>query len=156
MLCAFLNQKAAFLELQIDRQTTGMLLFEFLGEIPELVFPREHRKYVTTKAGERKAAAPPVVAEGRHCHLAPLRIVFGPPEQRRSKPVMSVRYQVGGNLNQFTDKALCRKASVIDGRADRIDRNPGRGCGRGHVEWECANWCGRDRRQNSNLPRSEH
>src|ERR1700757_1049800 len=103
MHCAFFHQKTALLEFQIDGLTGGMLLFEFLGETTELVLPRENRKDVTTKAGEGEAAGPPIVADRRHCHFPPFRFVFSPPEQCRSEPVMSVRYQVSGNFDQFTD-----------------------------------------------------
>ena len=125
---ALLDQQAALFQLQIDRQTRRMLLFEFLGKVPEAILPGEDREQMPTEPARAGSGRP----SGR-CRTACIGTSRHPifvrrsPEQRRGKPIMTVRDQVGGDLDHFADQSFCREAPVIDRRHDRLDHDAGHG-----------------------------
>src|SRR6185437_8010276 len=87
----------------------------------EMIDPRRDRVAVAADVAQREAAAPDVVALGRHLALGESLVAFGAPAQHHAQRVVAIGEAVGLDDHVAADDALGGEAAAVDRRPHRVD-----------------------------------
>ena len=87
----------------------------------KVIDPRFDREKVMTEFFDRQLRPPAVVEQRHHSHFAMFRLALRAVQHHRRQHVVAVRKDVGLDLDDVANDALCRKAAVIHDRRNTFN-----------------------------------
>ncbi len=115
-----LHMDAALLQFQVQPDTRGVLLLDFVAIGAPDIPPGLDHEFVATHRGRSEAAAPEIVGFQGQGSLLPVLLALLTPEHAGRQLVVAIGEDLGGHLDDAPGDALAAKLAIVHGRRDRL------------------------------------